>query len=270
MKWIIRLYSVILLGYTGWRTFDFMSSNLPKSDISFWLSIAFLFATEIGLVLWHELHLKHTTTDTQDKLSFALTWIDFVGSLAAGIADMILRQTFIDGYVIPVQLAQFLIFGLPCIMAVNVAGVILFEQNDATTLEMKAEKSANFAIHAEAMKQIHASREELANEKADVIYSRIRGRVTGKIDGAYGQSGPVHRIPRPERRPSLIGRLVGKLTSGINEKIEGFLGDNDAARQGLNATAFDTPNHLGDKVEGQGSGSTNGKANGGNPTQPRQ
>lgn len=188
MKWVIRVYSIVLLAYTGWRTYDFMSSQLPKSDISFWLSIAFLFATEAGLVLWHEAHLHHTTTDVQDKLTFALTWIDFVGSLATGIADMILRQTFIDGYQIPPMLAQFLMYGLPCIMAINVAGVILFEQNDAEVQEDAAEKAARFEVHKQAMKQIRADRQALATEKSGVIYNRLRGHVTGHVDQVYGDA----------------------------------------------------------------------------------
>src|SRR5512146_1845823 len=101
MKWIIRIYSVVLLGYTGWRTFDFISSQLPKNDISFWLSIAFLFCTEAGLLIWHELHLKHTTTEEQENIARWMTWIDFIGSLTAGIADMILRQTLVQGYQVP-------------------------------------------------------------------------------------------------------------------------------------------------------------------------
>lgn len=189
MKWIIRIYSLVLLAYTGWRTYDFMSSQLPKSDISFWLSIAFLFATEAGLVLWHEAHLHHTTTDVQDKLTMGLTWIDFVGSLAAGIADMILRQTFIDGYQIPPMLAQFLLYGLPCIMAINVAGVIIFEENDAEVQEDAAEKAARFEVHKQAMKQIRADRQALATEKSGVIYNRLRGHVTGYVDDVYSD-GP--------------------------------------------------------------------------------
>lgn len=208
MKWIIRVYSIVLLAYTGWRTYDFMSSQLPKSDISFWLSIAFLFATEAGLVLWHEAHLHHTTTDTQDKLTFALTWIDFVGSLAAGIADMILRQTFIDGYQIPPMLAQFLLYGLPCIMAINVAGVIIFEQNDAEVQEGAAEKAAHFEVHKQAMKQIRADRQALATEKSGVIYNRLRGNVTGHVDQVYGGNGKSHK-----GRPILYYPRAGKSTS---------------------------------------------------------
>ena len=57
--------------------------QLPKNDISFWLSIAFLFATEAGLLLWHELSLRHVTTHKQENIATWLTWIDFVGSLSA-------------------------------------------------------------------------------------------------------------------------------------------------------------------------------------------
>lgn len=208
MKWIIRVYSLVLLAYTGWRTYDFMSSQLPKSDISFWLSIAFLFATEAGLVLWHEAHLHHVTTDTQDKLTQALTWIDFVGSLAAGVADMILRQTFIEGYEIPPMLAQFLMYGLPCIMAINVAGVILFEQNDAEVQEDAAEKAARFEVHKQAMKQIRADRQALATEKSGVIYNRLRGHVVGHVDSTYGDAPALSASNQrqPRRMPVYMPR----------------------------------------------------------------
>jgi hypothetical protein len=139
----------------------------------------------------------------------------FVGSLSAGIADMILRQTFIDGYQIPPALAQFLLYGLPCIMAVNVAGVIIFEENDAETLEDKAEKAARFEIHKAAMKQIRADKSAMATEKSDVIYKRVRGRVTGYVDDVYSD-GPrstnsnghkARSIVYHPRRPAISNNL---------------------------------------------------------------
>ena len=75
MKWIIRLYSLALLAYTGYRTYDFMSSQLP-TDGGNLVALLFLGATELGLLLWHEISMKHTTTDTQHSLSVALTWVD--------------------------------------------------------------------------------------------------------------------------------------------------------------------------------------------------
>lgn len=202
MKWFIRGYAVVLLLYTGWRTYDFIQSSLPHSDISFWLSIAFLFATEAGLVLWHEANLNHTTTQTQEWITKTMTWIDFVGSLSAGIADMILRQTFIEGYTVPPSLAQFLIYGLPVIMAANVAAVVLYEQEDAQTQEDKAEKSMRFEVHREAMRQIKADRASMAAEKSDMIYRKVRGRVVKHVDNVYSATPPAKpAVPTPSPSP---------------------------------------------------------------------
>lgn len=230
MKWIIRIYSVVLLAYTGWRTFDFMSSQLPKTDISFWLSIAFLFATEIGLILWHETNLNHVTTDQQNKITLGMTWVDFFGSLAAGIADMILRQTFIDGFQISPALAQFLMYGLPSIMALNVGAVILFEQNDAEVQEEKAEKSLRFEIHRAAMKELKKDREVISEEKKAAIYSKMRASVTGRIDRRYGQPAAYPETSRKNKRPTLLGRLARRGAAWLSDKTDAILGDNDALR----------------------------------------
>lgn len=181
MKVVIRVYSVILLAYTGWRTYDFISSQLPKNDISFWLSIAFLFSTEAGLILWHETGLRHITTREQDYIARAMTWIDFTGSLSAGVADMILRQTLVQGYVIPPALVQFLIYGLPVIMAANVAAVILFETHDAEMQRSKEESALLFEAHQRAMKNLADSRSAFADRMQQHIAQEIERRATGKV-----------------------------------------------------------------------------------------
>jgi len=101
MKWIIRGYSIALLMYTGWRTYDFMASQMPTGATGGFIAILFLFATELGLLLWHEVSMNHTTTEIQSHISVGLTWIDFIAATGAGIADMILRSTFADGYNVP-------------------------------------------------------------------------------------------------------------------------------------------------------------------------
>lgn len=181
MKWIIRVYSFILLGYTGWRTYDFISSQLPKNDISFWLSIAFLFATEAGLLIWHEAGLDHVTTKTQESVSKWMTWIDFAGSLSAGVADMILRQTLVNGYQVPPALAQFLIYGLPVIMAANVAAVLIFQSNDAEKQLDRSKRQLRFEIYDQAMKELHENRGAIAEGMKKDIYRELKDDVTGKV-----------------------------------------------------------------------------------------
>jgi hypothetical protein len=197
MKIFIRLYALGLLIYTGWRTYDFMYTQLPQNDFTFVLAIAFLLATELGLILWHETHLSHVTTAAQDTLTAWMTWIDFGGSVLAGIADMIIRQTMIDGYQLPREFAIVLMVGLPVIMGLNVAAVILFEQWDAKTQENKARKAYLFEAHREAMGDIEADREGFAREYRTRIKDTIRQEAGISLDKRHSAPRLNGKVAEP-------------------------------------------------------------------------
>jgi hypothetical protein len=175
MKWIVRIYTLVLLLYTGWRTLDFLMQQLPATDLSFWLAIVFLFATEVGILIWHEISLAHTTTYTQHYIATGLVWLDFTGSFGAGVADMILRQTMIE-YEIPRALALGLMIGLPLIVAVNVAGALVFQANDADLVRMRARKFLEFEADQQATQELMASRRRLvATKKRELIKEMTAG-----------------------------------------------------------------------------------------------
>lgn len=196
MKWIVRAYSLALLGYTGWRTFDFMSAQLPTEENNNLIALLFLFATEVGLILWHEISQRHTTTEAQHYLSIALTWVDFAGSLGAGIADMILRQTFIEGYQVPPLLGELLIYGLPLAVALNVAGYVIFMSNDADTQIETAKRQLRFEITKQALKDIGDHRGAIAEEMKANVYNRLRSDVTGQVIREFTQT-PEHYQEKP-------------------------------------------------------------------------
>jgi len=175
MRWVIRAYVIVLLFYTGWRTYDFMVQQLPKSDISFWLAILFLFATEAGLFIWHEVSINHTSTYTQHYLSTTLTWLDFAGSLSAGIADMIIRQTLVSDYVIPPVLVTALIYGLPIIVAINVAGALVYLANDAELVEERERRFLSFEAYRQASRALKDSKSKLVASKKKELYRTISG-----------------------------------------------------------------------------------------------
>ena len=204
MKWMIRAYAFVLLGYTGWRTFDFMQQNLPATDLSFYLALFFLFASEIGLVLWHEIGLRHVTTQEQNSIATAMTGLDFVASLGAGIADMILRQTMLEGYTIPRQLGLALTYGLPLIVAANVLAVILFERADADTQLQKAEDATVFEAHRQAIEDVKRARRGIAQDYKRSIAQRLSERATGRITGEYGNPS--------QTTPSNNGKSLAKNT----------------------------------------------------------
>lgn len=203
MKWIIRIYAVILLSYTGWRTYDFMLHQLPQGDTSYLLALLFLFATEAGLALWHEISLNHTTTQEQQYLSQGLTWLDFAGSFVAGIADMILRQTFIEGYIIPPLLVTVLIYGMPLVVAMNVAGVLFYLGNDAETQLDRGKKQLRFEVTRQALRELKDNKGAIAESLKKDIYRKLRDDVTGKIAKEFLPAGQTILV-----QPSKNGREI--------------------------------------------------------------
>ena len=176
MRWVVRAYALVLLGYTGWRTWDFMSQQLPLASGQF-LALLFLFATEIGLIIWHEVSIGHTSTFTQHYVASGLMWIDFTGSLGAGIADMILRQTMAV-YQVPPLMITLLIYGMPAIVAMNVAGAMIYLSNDADAQRTRQLRFLAFEADKQAYSEIDAHRRK-------IVTSRKR-EIIGDITGEYG------------------------------------------------------------------------------------
>jgi hypothetical protein len=215
MRWVIRAYAVVLLAYTGWRTYDFMINQLPQGEAgSSLLALLFLFATEVGLILWHEVSMNHSTTREQQGIATGLTWLDLAGSLGAGVADMILRQTFITGYTIPPLLAQLLIYGLPAAVALNVAGVLLYLSNDSEIQIDRAKKQLRFEITRQALRELKDNQGAIAETMKRDIFRQLRDDVTGKIAKQYLRDeraqGPALHLPTSSGNGKVI----------FNEEIE--------------------------------------------------
>lgn len=208
MKWIVRFYSFVLLAYTGWRTYDFMSRQLPSGYSSMVLSILFLFATEAGLLLWHEVSLSHSTTIEQQQISTGLTWLDFIGSLGAGIADMIIRQTLISDYQIPPLLITALIYGLPATVAANIAGALIYLSNDGEKQIDRAKNQLRFEVTRQAIKELRDNTGQIAETMKKDIYRELRDDVTGKLEKQYLRSAPSNP-PLLSSLPAAIAKSNG-------------------------------------------------------------
>lgn len=218
MKWIVRIYALILLAYTGWRTYDFMTQQLPAGYTSMYLSILFLFATEAGLLLWHEVSMSHSTTLEQQHISTGLTWLDFVGSLSAGIADMIMRQTLITGYQIPPLLITALIYGLPTAVAANVAGALIYLSNDAEKQIDRAKSQLRFEVTRLAIRELRDNSTAIAETLKKQIYHELRDDVTGKIERQYlNRSAPSQLVmPAAIAKPNGNGRVGAVGVQGLH------------------------------------------------------
>ena len=60
------------------------------------------------------------------------------------------------------MLAQFLIYGLPLIMAANVGAVLLFLSNDAEIQPDRAKKQLRFEIYKQSIRELQDNRGQIA------------------------------------------------------------------------------------------------------------
>ena len=204
-KWVIRLYAIALLAYTGWRTFDIVSQQLPTGLTGTSLAGIFLFATEVGLLLWHELSLSHVTTRQQDNIATVMVWVDFTASTLAGVGDMIIHQTLLEGYTLPPILASLIIYGLPITVALNVAAAIYFMSHDSQVLVDKAKRSLAFEIQSQALQELRANSESIGKALRGDIYRALKDDVTGKTVRKF--------LAAEEEKPEATSLIISPPTS---------------------------------------------------------
>jgi hypothetical protein len=228
---VFYLYEGMLLVYTGWRTYDFMSNQLPKGGdgvLNILLSLAFLAATEFGLIMWHFLSRKHANTSTQEKTADTLTWLDFGASFGAGVADMVLHQTLLEGYVLPPIIGYVLLYGLPLVVAANVGAGLIYKKNDAQEILRRKEKQAEFAktdleieILDQTIRSLSGQKRTAANrikgDAAGVMEREVLRRIANEfgLDGKnYGGPIDLNEPPEPPEQPNFLVRALGTLTGG--------------------------------------------------------
>jgi hypothetical protein len=217
-----------LLIYTGIRTFWFVRDQLPTGDTSTILALVFLGATELGMLLWHEMSLKHTTTEIQQNIAITMTWLDFAGSTLAGIADMILRQHFMTGYTLPGWLGLIVLYGLPVLMGVNVAATLSYTSNDSDAMLERAdrrleheENRLEIEARRQALHDLHANRAAIAERLQPYYYKQIHDRVTGRT---------LARFERQAKSDAAKPEAVK--FSGNGHKAEMYAAETDQVRTG--------------------------------------
>lgn len=212
VRLVMYVYAVILSGYMGWRTWDFMSQQIPPEmgDAGFYLPLLYLFATEIGMIVWLEVSRRATTTH-QYVISTVFTYLDFVGSSFAGVADMITRQQMI-AMTIPETLARFLTYAMPVLLATNVLAVIAFLKFDADEMRERSDRELNWAAYSGAAKWAKAHKGQLVAAKLDAL-------IAGLQDDA-NDIGTL-KITRVKRRPAAASPLPAASTPDVVPAVNG-------------------------------------------------
>jgi hypothetical protein len=218
-KHLMTIYAVALLVYAGWRSFDYMTRLLAdvSTTTANLVAIVFLFASEIGLLVWLYVAGPNATTEAQETTATVLMVVNFIGSMILGLADILAHNTL---YAFEMPWAEPVLLLTPWVLvAANVAGHIVYHRSDADEKLKQAERALQFQerkLHIlskqAAIASLQAEQESMARELAPHYYRDIRDRVTGQtmrnlqrrvntLDKTQveGQAvrGPARDLPQP-------------------------------------------------------------------------
>ncbi len=209
MTIVLYVYGAILLGYTVYRSYDFLSYNLPQA-IAGEVALLGVFALDVGLIIWDTVYSYAAKSKRQEGVALAFIIVDFIGSFGAGVADMVIRQQMID-YAVPPVLAKLLIYGIPAIVAGNVGALIYYLVNDPGLREARVKRRIEAMVTEMALDEAEADAEALAQEIKKPIADEIKRRAKENVTGRYFAKRNVKEekpaAPEAESvRPSANGR----------------------------------------------------------------
>jgi hypothetical protein len=224
-KWILTVTIIAMLGYQAWRVYDYMSTSLTDVDenTAFWVALAFLAFTEIGLLVWLHVAQPGATTKAQESVSTAMVWVDYAGSMVLGLADLAKHNTM---YVIDLSRIDPVLFFAPwLIVAANVAAWIVFESNDSDEKLRREERRLAHAEHEveikarqEAIAEVNANMAGLSRQLAPYYFKDVSERVTGRTAARFGRQAaklpelpPIQVTDVPMPKPGLLAGIKAKL-----------------------------------------------------------
>lgn len=229
-KWVLTTIILVMLGYQAWRVFDYMNSNLVgvSDDAKFWVSLAFLTFTEIGMLTWLHVAQPGATTTRQEQVATVMIWVDYAGSMLLGLADLAVHNTI---YQVDLSRIDPILFFAPWVIVVlNVGGWIVFQSNDSDEKLAREQRRLLHAEHelevkarSDAIRELHANMEGISRKLAPFYFKDISDRVTGRTAARFGREAeklPAIEAPNANAEQLSVLSRLKSVVSGNGHKVE--------------------------------------------------
>jgi hypothetical protein len=153
---IVLLLDAVLLIYTAWRSYDFLSTTVPSGfEI---LGLIGLWGLDIGAVAWSLVWIFGSSTKYQDWTSMAFFIIDLVGVILTSITDSLMygaKTGAMTGVLTGISTVA-----IPLVVVFNVVAGFIYHMTSPATKARREERKAN-AAHREKMSEITAMERDL-------------------------------------------------------------------------------------------------------------
>jgi hypothetical protein len=132
---IVILVDLVLLLYTGFRSWHFLSTSIP-SEFQI-MALVGLWGLDIGAVAWSLVWIFGSTTKFQNWVSMSLFVADLIGVMLTSTVDTLM---YADASGMPPILNAIAWYGIPLIIIANVVAGFIYHMSSPATRRRRAER----------------------------------------------------------------------------------------------------------------------------------
>jgi len=133
---IVILLDLVLLIYTGYRSWHFLSGSVA-GDFQI-LAIIGLWGLDIGMVAWSLVWIFGSATRFQNWASMGLFVVDMIGVFLTSIVDTL---AYGNGEALPPVMKSLAWYGIPIIIGLNVLAGFIYHMTSPSTRKRRAERA---------------------------------------------------------------------------------------------------------------------------------
>jgi hypothetical protein len=247
---VVLLFDAVLLVYTAWRSYDFLTTTVP--DGFQFLALVGLWGLDIGAIGWSVVWIFGSTTKYQDWTAITFFVVDLSGVVLTSLTDSLMyskEETAVSG-----TLSGIAMFIIPLVIVANVIAGFIYHMVSPATKTRRANRKAD-AEHNRKMgdltqmerdlsyaEQYLLARQDqleksqlLANIKTqqDVLEKSVRGQLNDRIGiqaaAAAAQPGAGEgKIAELKKR---IDSLKNSISGAAGQAVGGLISDPGAEDQ---------------------------------------
>lgn len=246
---VVLLFDAVLLVYTAWRSYDFLTTTVP--DGFQFLALVGLWGLDIGAIGWSVVWIFGSTTKYQDWTAITFFVVDLSGVVLTSLTDSLMyskEETAVSG-----TLSGIAMFIIPLVIVANVIAGFIYHMVSPATKTRRANRKAD-AEHNRKMgdltqmerdlsyaEQYLLARQDqleksqlLANIKTqqDVLEKSVRGQLNDRIGiQAAASAAPATGEGTLAELKKRIDSLKNSMSGAAGQAVSGLISDPGAEDQ---------------------------------------
>jgi hypothetical protein len=212
---IVLVLDAVLLIYTAWRSYDFLTTTVPTGfEI---LGLVGLWGLDIGAVAWSLVWIFGSSSKYQDWTSMTFFIIDLVGVILTSITDSMMYGA--KGGAMTGVLSGVATVAIPLVVVSNVVAGFIYHMTSPETKARREERKAD-AEHREKMSEITAMERDLLYAESYLLAKQDTLDKAVLLAEIKREQDAVEKSTRDSLRDQIGIRKAASTGGGVSSNID--------------------------------------------------